>query len=136
VPCFIFFVYLGTDNNLSPSLRLDTDDPYLGNVAWATMDALPRNWPDWPVYGYIFGVIPATFGLSAYVLAHHSVGMGIGLGAVQLVFWGTSMNFFSGARHFYPYRPNPYVDAYDDPRSRHWLVPDARPARRDTASSR
>jgi hypothetical protein len=52
------------------------------------------------------------------------------LAAIQLAFWVTDVNLFSGNRHFYPYRPNPYVDAYDDPKSRHWLLPDAPSSRR------
>ena len=46
------------------------------------------------------------------------------LAAIQFVFWATGIRFFSGDMRFYPYRPNAYVDAYDDPKSRHWLVPD------------
>ena len=71
-----------------------------------------------------FGIAPGAFGLSALLLAHGSVVLGSMLAAIQLVFWATGINFFSGDVRFYPYRPNAYVDAYDDPKSRHWLVPD------------
>jgi hypothetical protein len=71
-----------------------------------------------------FGIVPGAFGLSALFLAHGSVVTGSMLAAIQFVFWATGIHFFSGDVRFYPYRPNAYVDAYDDPRSRHWLVPD------------
>jgi hypothetical protein len=71
-----------------------------------------------------FGIVPGAFGLSALLLAHGSVVTGSMLAAIQFVFWATGIHFFSGDVRFYPYRPNAYVDAYDDPKSRHWLVPD------------
>ena len=70
------------------------------------------------------GVVPGAFGLSALFLAHGSVVTGSMLAGIQFVFWATGDNLFRGDVHFYPYRPNVYVDAYDDPKSRHWLVPD------------
>jgi hypothetical protein len=39
----------------------------------------------------------------------------------------TSNRFFDRDERHYLYRPNEFVDMYDDPRSRHWLVPSARP---------
>jgi NACHT domain len=47
--------------------------------------------------------------------------------ALQLTFAATSLNVFSEGRRYYLYRPNEYVDMYDDPRSRHWLVPGGGP---------
>jgi hypothetical protein len=32
------------------------------------------------------------------------------------------MNLAAPDPHYYVYRPNPYIDMYDDLRSRHWLT--------------
>jgi hypothetical protein len=40
-----------------------------------------------------------------------------------ICFWLPIVDGFTGQMRYHLYRPNPYVDAYDDPRSRHWLVP-------------
>jgi hypothetical protein len=42
--------------------------------------------------------------------------------ASQLFFWSSLMNVFNSNRWYYLYRPNKYVNVYDDPRSSHWLV--------------
>ena len=52
-----------------------------------------------------------------------------------LVFWAPTLGLFCRTTRFCPYRPNPFIDMYDDPRSCHWLnrpptnsaVEDARP---------
>src|SRR5262249_61359819 len=43
-----------------------------------------------------------------------------------VVFWLPRSKLFSRATRFYLYRPNDFIDAYDDPGSAHWLG--ARPA--------
>lgn len=44
------------------------------------------------------------------------------LGSV-LLFWGPAMwPFFGRAAQFYLYRPNEYIDIYDNERCRHWLL--------------
>jgi hypothetical protein len=67
--------------------------------------------------------VPLAFGASAVVLAHQSLTRELILAAVgQLAFWATILRCFGSDVRFYPYRPNPSVVAYDDLRSRHWLV--------------
>jgi hypothetical protein len=44
------------------------------------------------------------------------------LGPVVL-FWMPLMDVCSRKTRYSPYRPNPYVDMYEDPLSRHWLIP-------------
>jgi hypothetical protein len=39
-----------------------------------------------------------------------------------VLLWLPLLGVCSRSNRFYPYRPNPYIDAYDDPRSRHWLL--------------
>ena len=45
----------------------------------------------------------------------------LALGAAML-FMMTSLRAFGSEIRYYLYRPNEYVDVYDDPRSRHWLL--------------
>jgi hypothetical protein len=44
-----------------------------------------------------------------------------------LIFWLPLAKLFSRATRFYLYRPNDFIDTYDDPRSAHWL--ESRPVR-------
>jgi hypothetical protein len=136
IPLLIFLMYLGFNDDLPESFQAFPNDAHHGNLLVA-LDANWNSWPDWPFYVIFFGIIPAAFGVCAVVIAHHSVGAEIMLAAIQFAFWITTMGVFSRDRNFYPYRPNPYVDAYDDPKSRHWLVPGARlarPARRPASA--
>jgi len=41
------------------------------------------------------------------------------------LFYLTNIRAFDPDMRYFLYRPNEYVDAYDDPRSRHWLAPGA-----------
>ena len=65
-----------------------------------------------------------AFGLSALFLAHGSVVTGSMLAGIQFVSGPLVITFSREMCTLNPYRPNVYVDAYDDPKSRHWLVPD------------
>ena len=42
------------------------------------------------------------------------------------LYLGIMFDGFAPDRHYYLYRPNAFIDVYDDPRSRHWLVVTAR----------
>lgn len=46
---------------------------------------------------------------------------------ISFSYWVCDLAIFSSARRYYLYRPSEYVDVYDDPRSRHWLVPGSGP---------
>ncbi len=68
------------------------------------------------INGAAFAVAPialATSSLAAYLT--------LSLG-VSVVYWATGLNLFSGERHYYLYRPNEFVDMYEDPKSRHWIT--------------
>jgi hypothetical protein len=41
---------------------------------------------------------------------------------IGMLFWLTAANLCGRDRRYYLYRPNKFVDMYDDPRNRHWLV--------------
>ena len=68
------------------------------------------------IIGSAFAVAPialATSSLAAY--------LALSLGA-HVVFWATGLNLFSGKQHYYLYRPNEFVDMYEDPKSRNWII--------------
>lgn len=44
--------------------------------------------------------------------------------------WVPALDLFAKGRRLYPYRPSPYIDLYDLPGTRHWLVPAATSGRR------
>lgn len=44
------------------------------------------------------------------------------VGPPVLFFWPT-LGLCARTTRYYLYRPNPYIDIYDDPQSRHWLTP-------------
>ncbi len=41
---------------------------------------------------------------------------------ILIFFWLPATKYFERDRRFYLRRPNEYVDIYDDPRSRHWVI--------------
>jgi len=91
------------------------DGPESANLAVASEH-------DWISVPLAMAVIPAGVVISATPLISSSLP---GYIAVTLVlgtiFWASALNICSRPEHFYLYKPNEYVDVYDDPRSRHWL---------------
>lgn len=51
------------------------------------------------------------------LLAYFSVAI-----ASNVLYWLPVNDHFEPDRRYYFYRPSPYIDMYDDPRSRHWVV--------------
>jgi hypothetical protein len=49
--------------------------------------------------------------------------LGIATVAIWLLFWLPACRIFEPQRQLYLGRPNPYVDMYEDPRSKHWVSP-------------
>jgi hypothetical protein len=123
VPAFVTLVYAILSSGYLAYYYCFTErNPRYGNVLLAFCARFRDRQPVLQLLAYIFA--PAAFGLSAFVLAGGSPAEGWLLAFVQLVFWATGVNFFSGNVRFYPYWPNEYVRAYDEPESRHWLVPE------------
>src|SRR5215207_2194891 len=46
-----------------------------------------------------------------------------------VLFYAPTLRVASRTKRYHLYRPNPYIDVYDDPKSRHWLVSEPQPAR-------
>jgi hypothetical protein len=66
--------------------------------------------------------IPLAFGVSLAFLLKQSLVDYITLGIIsQLLFLATNLDLFGKTRHYYLYRPNEFVDMYDEPSSRRWL---------------
>jgi len=79
--------------------------------------------PRWvrPVVAFV--VIPLIFSMAPVPLASRSLSLYlICVISFQVLFWATNMKMcIKGSRHFI-YRPNKYVDMYDNPDSRHWVA--------------
>lgn len=74
------------------------------------------------------GIIPFAFTVSTAPLLTTSVAAYTGVAlAANAFFWLTDLAIFERGRRYYLYRPSEYVDMYEDPRSRHWLVPGGGP---------
>lgn len=84
--------------------------------------------PDWLVNVVVYGVIPFAFAVSAGPLLTPSAAAYIGIVvAAHALYWSTNLAIFERGRRYYLYKPNEYVDMYEDPLSRHWLVPGGGP---------
>jgi hypothetical protein len=87
-----------------------------------------RILPEWGVMLITVTAAPFAFALSPVPLIALSLESYIIVSVVaQAAFWMTNTRVFNGDRRYYLYRPNIYVDMYEDPRSRHWLVPGGGP---------
>jgi hypothetical protein len=85
------------------------------------------NLPDWLI-AILTTILAALLTIAPGPLIARSLTVFIIVSAaINISFWATILNTFSKGRRYYLYRPNVYVDMYDDPRSRHWLVPGRRP---------
>jgi hypothetical protein len=51
--------------------------------------------------------------LAAYFVT--AIGFGV-------LYWAPVADGFGRGRRYYLYRSSPYIDMYDDPRCRHWIV--------------
>ncbi|GAA4712553.1 NACHT domain-containing protein [Phytohabitans rumicis] len=71
------------------------------------------------------GALPLTYAVALAPVASWSLAAHVALATLGplLLYWLPLMSLCSRAVRFHPYRPNPCIDMYDDPRSRHWLVP-------------
>lgn len=79
--------------------------------------------PDWLVPALGMVIVPIAIAVALLPLMAASLTM---YAAVTLVvgfsYWLQTIAGFSKGRTYYLYRPSPYIDIYDDPRSRHWVV--------------
>ena len=87
---------------------------------------LVRLWPDASdavFYVVVFAPL-ALYCLALTPLVAWSVPgfLAAGMGAC-IIWYLTFTRMCASYTQFYLYRPNPYVDMYDDPTSRHWLEP-------------
>jgi hypothetical protein len=110
---------LVVEDRSNPSAR--APDSEVGNTLYSR--GIVRNDTLGWVYmlGFIF-IAPLSFAIAPIALAATSLTgyLAIAL-ASQAIFWLTLFDVSSRGRRYYLYRPNEFVDVYDDARSRHWL---------------
>jgi NACHT domain len=76
----------------------------------------------------LFIIAPFAFTISAVPLLSDSLLYYILLSVgSQIIFWMTDLKVCLKGSRRYLYRPNVFVDVYNDPKSRHWLVPGGGP---------
>jgi hypothetical protein len=127
VGLLFFFVLIVVDN-------IDSDNAWYGYSAeaetgQAILALLPAGSPlgeffneafgaiaFYTITGIVFAIAPialATTSLAAYLAVSLSAHVG---------YWAAGLDVFNRNRHYYLYRPNEFVDMYDDPMSRHWIT--------------
>jgi hypothetical protein len=98
------------------------DEDAVGNLLvylWVLEDQ------DLPISG-LFGILvfPFCFAIAPIALARDDLTAYLIVAlAAQTFNWLTTMNLFGLRKRYYLYQPNEFVDMYNDPKSRHWLVP-------------
>jgi NACHT domain len=81
----------------------------------------PENWFDVALF---LGLIPLVFSIASLSLSGNSLSTFILLLLVtEGFFWIATTNIFRDSTRYYLHRPNEFSDMYEDPWSRHWLVP-------------
>jgi len=94
-----------------------------GNLIMAILDAdfedLLEEWPgrvSYVLVAAVFAIAPAAFlptSLVAYLL--------LAIGG-HLLFWELDLRFFDSDKVYYLWRPNVFVDMYEDAKSKHWVT--------------
>jgi hypothetical protein len=104
------------------SVMLKTGEHDGNFIYWITLKSDPKAPPRGWFTRFMAWVAMTFCAVAAIPLAAESlVYFGITVIAIQGVFFATGLSYFSSGRRYYLYRPNEFVDAYDDPRSRPWL---------------
>jgi energy-coupling factor transporter ATP-binding protein EcfA2 len=98
-----------------------------GNIIFqlTAPNELQPTWPPARQSALIFQIFISTFAITLALKPLIAVNLAdyiLATIGAQALFWSTCLNYFDSARRFYPYRRSEYVDVYDDPQSRHWLV--------------
>ena len=71
----------------------------------------------------IIFVLPLIFAIAPIPLARDDLSAYLVIAIVpHFILWLTALRLFSSDKRYYPYRPNEYVDIYEDERSRLWLA--------------
>ena len=73
-------------------------------------------------FSCFFVAVPFSFTIAAVPIITTSwpgyVALAVGS---QALFWATDMKLFNRGRRYFIFKPNEFVDMYDDPKSQHWL---------------
>jgi hypothetical protein len=79
-------------------------------------------WP-LPVGAPTFFGLPILYVVATAPLATATLPgyLAVAVAAPLLLYWLPLLNLAARTTRFYLYRPNEYIDVYDDPRSRHWV---------------
>jgi hypothetical protein len=105
---------------------IESDDNSLNDahiISYLDYKITPSS--DWMIGPAFIVAVAISFGcaplLETSLVAYCTVA-----GLSGFVYWFLLVDGFARGRHYYLYRPNIFIDVYDDPRSRHWIVVTAR----------
>jgi hypothetical protein len=120
-PVIIFFLYSLVDENdfVHPLLLMADDEEESGHIFNYALTFLP----DSLVMLAAYIIFPLSFAIAPIPLARDDlpVYLVIAIGSHCLL-WLTMLAAFLSDKRYYLYRPNEYVDMYEDERSRLWLA--------------
>jgi hypothetical protein len=128
VPQLIVYLGCGT---LVGSLRYDSRLKYYIGLEGTDEDAahivlyLGAKWarPDWLINVFAVGLAPLAIALGLLPAMAHSLAIYSTLTLVSgLLYCAPILDAFNRDRRYYLYRASPYIDVYDDPRSRNWVA--------------
>ena len=109
--------HMSYDSRLRQFLIFDVKGEYGHTETAFALDWITSSWPIFAMTGVI--------AVALLPLAEHSwITYFTADAVIGFFYFAPFMNGFSRGRRYYLYQPSPYVDLYDDPRSRHWVSPD------------
>jgi hypothetical protein len=124
IPIIAFSVFVATVDDYPDSSRIKYyfDDNINKRTAGNVLTYIGfEEAPDFLGFSTYLGIIPAIFTIAALpLIGSLAIYIVLVLGG-ELLFFLTYTNLAGRDRRYYPYKPNIYVDVYEDPRSRHWL---------------
>jgi len=130
-PIALFFVHaVKSDANENPPWFEIDDTSDSGHIVALICRVAGTETLDDPLWSFLILAVttPFVFAISTVSLAKSSLAVYIISALIGQSFFLECMMFlFNRKRRYYLYRPNPYVDMYDDPKSRDWLVPRSSP---------
>lgn len=123
LPMFVFAAVsapaddMSYDSRLRQFLIFDAKGEYGDTETASVLEWIPSFW--------LIVAMTVVIAVALLPLAKHSwIAYFTADAVIGFLYFAPFMNGFSRGRRYYLYKPSPYIDLYDDPRSRHWVSPD------------
>jgi hypothetical protein len=102
-------------------------NPHRGLAFAEALASFTNRLPRWlqavVEYPLVVG-LPLLWVIALTPVARHSITLFVVAAVLppNVAYWMGNINLFTSGLRIHIFRPNEFVDMYDDPRSRHWLV--------------